>query len=187
MKKLVFGLIATVMLSVSSYGQKISDLNQDPNFISYVNNELGFKERANLSLLKEIINVPITKENIDFFYKTYSTNEKEFISFMNAQNLILRDFSDKYNFKSYSENELLIILNTEVTEVLQSTSKINRCRDKYVNSLGINLCAAIAGHVACGAADITVFLGILCHGAVLTGQHLANQNAYLDYLDCMGN
>ena len=186
MKKLIFGLIAAVMFGNLSFGQKMNDLNLDENFVNFISNELTFKERANVSMLRELLAKPLSQDNIYDFYKTYSTNEKEFINFINSQNLILRNLSLKYDFKSYSQDEFLEILNVEVLEVLSSKVAIGRCKDRYLNDLSINFSVAVAGHIACGTADITVILGVICHGAVLIGQNAANNNAYLNYLDCIG-
>lgn len=86
---------------------------------------------------------------------------------------------------SKGEEELQEILRVEIEKVLAVAK--NNCWRRYRNEIAINTAAAIAGHIACGTADITVVLGIICHAAVTTLQLAANDNALMDYQDCMNN
>jgi hypothetical protein len=184
MKKFLFGFIATVALSGSIHAQNITDMDKDPNFRSYVNNEINFVEQSNPALIKAL---PKTLKQSDLpqVYAAFNTTQAGLISFINQQNAKLRILIPQYNLSSASEQTIGI----EVGQVLVNygTMGSSNCGRIYRDALVFNLSMAVMGHVACGAADVTVVLGLLCHAAVLTAQAAANDSALAAYEDCMGN
>lgn len=191
MQKILFGLIATVMFTGLSFGQKISDLNKDPNFISYTKNEYYFVSKAkNNDLLKKINEDKIlTKEELPLFYELFSTNENEYNTFVMSQNSILNSLEKKYNLSKYPQEELNTILVPLIEEILSTTitttAEKRNCKGVYIATLALNASVAYGAHTACLGADVTVVAGILCHGAVFVGQAAANYIAGEDYQDCL--
>lgn len=188
MKNLLFGLIAIVLFSFNSNSQNINLLNSDKDFQEYVASELKFTTNTNGEALMQLTTEgSINETNLSLFYRAFNINANDFVNFTNKQILIYKNISEKYKFKSYSEKELNSILQVEILEVLNSiyAKKPEPCRDVYINDLQINFATAVGAHIACGTADITVVLGIICHGAVAMGHNAANNNAYINYQNCL--
>ncbi len=188
MKNLLFSLMAIVLFSFNSNSQNINLLNSDKEFQEYVASELKFTSNTNDEALKQLtMEGSINEGNLSVFYRAFNTNANDFVSFTNKQTLTYKNLSEKYKFKSHSEKELNLILQVEVLEVLNVIySKLPEpCRDVYINDLQINFATAVGAHIACGTADITVVLGIICHGAVAMGHNAANNNAYINYQNCL--
>lgn len=191
MKKLIFGFIATVMITGLSFGQNISDLSKDPDFISYIENEYYFVSKAkNNDLLKKINNdKTLTKDELSGFYELFTTNEKEYNTFVISQNSMLNSLEKKYYLSKYSQKELNTILEPFIEQILSTTITITtekrNCRGVFIAQLALNASVAYGAHMGCLGADVTVVAGILCHGAVCVGQAAANYIAGADYQDCL--
>lgn len=57
--------------------------------------------------------------------------------------------------------------------------------DRYNNCVTGAAAVAVLEHIACGAADLTIILGIICHSAVVTLHMAANNSCSYGYEDCM--
>ena len=58
------------------------------------------------------------------------------------------------------------------------------CKRTYRNCMGAAASAAIIGHVACAATDLTVIAGAVCHSAVLAAQYFAQDECGNQYANC---
>lgn len=189
MKNLLFGLIAFVFFgAIQSNAQTINELDTDKDFIAYLeSNDVFVNNAKNDRKLADKIfsDSNLTEQELPEFYLAFNTNEKNYTYFIDKQNSILKSLAVKYKFDSYSN--LIEILNTEINEVYsKALAGGGNCKRRYVNALTINAAAATAGHYACVGLDLTTGPGgLLCHGAVVLGHMAANDNAYLDYQDCL--
>jgi hypothetical protein len=191
MKNLLFGVIATVLFSFIGNAQDINDLNMDVDFISYVNDDLNFIENHNVEILKKI-NIDNFNNGTEWslFYTAFSTNEQNYTYFTEQQNLKLKKVSEIYNFKSFTKEALQKILELEMTEILNFNDEVEskkNCKRVYQNTLMINASVAVGAHIACLSADLTIVLGLICHGAVAVGHAAANDNASMSYQECLSN
>lgn len=191
MKKIFFGLIATMLLSITGSAQDINNLNKDLDFISYVNDDANFIKNYNIEILKNInIDNFNNGKEWSLFYNAFSTNEKDYTDFVKRQDIKLKKVNEIYNFKSYNKEELQKILELEISEILNLNVGVESkkdCKRVYQNDLLQNAAVATGAHIACLTADITFFLGIVCHGAVAVGHAAANDNATIRYNECLGN
>ena len=192
MRKFILGLAATVMFGVFSFGQDITNLAKDKDFINYVNNEINFIEKGtDIVLLNEIWNDKKLDENeLPKFYKLFSTNEIQYNNFIKSQNILLNSFISRYKLEKLSNDELIKVFTPYIKELKYSNNSDNtfsrNCRGVYLAQLTLNASVAVGAHFACGALDVTVVAGALCHGAVYAGQIAANYIALEDYRDCSG-
>jgi hypothetical protein len=195
MKKILFGLIATVMFSLNGNAQEINELNKDINFINFLNNEISFiQKEVKKEIISKIYNDKVlSKDELEKFYGVFGINQNDYLNFVKKQNALLIEISKKYEFVNFSDEKLKEILKIEIEEVFNSENNpfykidndLKNCKRRFVNALTINSSVAIGGHYACVSLDLTGPAGLLCHGAVLLGHMAANDNAYLDYQDCL--
>lgn len=180
-------LVMTLMIQLT-HGQDTSKLSDDKNFISYIENQLNFNNSIDVKIIKSVNVEKLKNEDqnqIDQFLRACSMDGEGYIDFLNLQNQRLESFTKSFNLTSIDERELMEILTVEIEQVMAASS--NNCWRRYRNAIAMNLAGAIAGHIACGTADITVVLGIICHAAVTTFQLAANDDALLDYRECVNN
>jgi hypothetical protein len=191
MKKLFFGLIATVGVVFIGNAQDIKEISSDEDLINYVKNEYVFSSQAKdyntLQRLNE--DKVISKDELLDFYSVFNTTEKKFSDYINSQNYLLNKIEKKYDLSKRSRDELTMILEPIVANVVvqsNSNQTLSRnCLGVYVAQLALNASIAYGAHVACLGADITFFAGVLCHGAVAIGQAAANYIAQEEYFDCV--
>jgi hypothetical protein len=193
MKKILFGLIATVMLSFAGNAQDLSKLSQDVDFKNYIVNEYNFNNNvSDINLLNELnLDSKLSKDELSSFYKLFSTTENSYNKYLFSQSAIMNTLEKKYSFSKYSKKELDGILTPVITEIYtnlnSSLTERRNCRGVYIASLALNASVAYGAHMACLGADVTVIGGIACHSAVAIGQAAANYIALEDYRDCMAN
>lgn len=186
MKKLLFGLVATVMLSVAGNAQDLSKLSQDVNFKLYLKNQFEFTKKAtDINKLKELLSdSKIDKSEINAFYKAFSTNEENFSTYIKVQNNLYTSLNDEYNLDEVSQEVLIPIIEEvyikDLLPVLEST-----CRERYIRAITTAAAFAVIEHAGCIALDPTVLGGILCHGAVALIQWNAGQDALDAYHACI--
>ena len=194
MKNLIFGLIATVFIAFNGNAQDLSSLNSNKDFQMYLLNEYNFIKNCNIQLVKKIGEFK-DENDLQKFYQSFNTNEKKFSDFTNQQSKIILKISQDYKFKSFKEDELIRLLSTEILEALTTINILpnsaeaagTNCKRRYNNALAINLAAALTAHLGCTSLDLAVIPGLICHGVVAVAHAAADDNAYLDYIDCLNN
>ena len=192
MKKLLFGLLATIMLGFAGNSQDVTKLGNDKDFISFINNEYNFISKpTDLSTLKKIFEDNILKEEeLTLFYKSYSVSESQYLTYTKSQNLLLNNVKEKYKLTNFSNEELGNIF-TNAMSSFYLTNLTNRtdpksCLRKLRNDLSIAAATAGIGHIGCLSLEVTVLGGVLCHAAVGAAHYFAIDNAELNYNECMG-
>jgi hypothetical protein len=180
------------MFSVMSFAQDLQKITNDKDFINYINNNNNFIKKANN---KELVydlwaDKKISEDELPKFYDLFSTNEVQFQKFTKEQDYLLNIILDRYKLKNYSNTDLIKIINPYINEVYNldtnsSTTEKRNCTGVYHAQLIFNASVAVGASIACGAADLTIIGGILCHSAVLAGQVAANYIALEDYKDCV--
>lgn len=146
----------------------------------------------------------VTNESdLNKFYTAFNTNQTTYTYHLKAQNQILSSVSNRYGFQNFNQNQLNDLLSAEILEIIildetnfypqQLPDPVNvtlgtNCRRRYNNDLAIAFAAAVLGHIACSPLDAAGgFPGFLCHSAVALAHIGMNDNAYLNYLDCLNN
>lgn len=188
----LFSLIAVMTLASSQvFAQSKSALSKDQMFISYVKSQVEFIEKSNSSLVKKLPNQQMkTEKDLQAFHKAFNTNEKEYKSYLEKQNVRLQYLNEKYNLDSYSKPELTGALEPIIGSIGGFDDDIyarNNCERRYINDIASITAAAVIGHIACAPSDVTVIVGLICHAAVTVAQIAANDNATLDYQECLRN
>lgn len=199
MKKLLFGLVATLLLVFNVKSQDINNLNKDQDFKNYLKNELEFIKKSDPKLVKQIQGVK-DENDLNKFFTAFNTNKISYSNHLNKQNQILSTISNRYNFKKYNQNQLFEVISVEILEIINSdeatfhpiqlpipenTTLGTNCRRRYNNTLTSNFATAVVAHMACAAGYLAVVPGLICHAGVALIHSTADDNAYLDYLDCV--
>lgn len=187
MKKILLGLVATVMLSVAGNAQDLSKLSQDVNFKLYLKNQFEFTKKAtDINKVKELLSDgKIDESEINAFYRAFSTNEANFSTYIKVQNNLYTSLNEVYNLDEVNQDVLIpIIEDVYITDLIQVLER-STCRQKYVRAITTAAAAAVIGHGGCIALDPTVLGGILCHGAVAVLQWNAGQDALDAYHECI--
>lgn len=201
MKNLLFGLVATLLLVFNVKSQDINNLNKDQDFKNYLKNELEFIKKSDPKLVKQIKGIT-NESDLNKFFTAFNTNRTSYSDHLNKQNQILSTISNRYNFKNFNQKQLIDLLTTQILEIANEDESIilpiplptpdnvvlgTNCKRRYVNALAINASVATVGHAACLSLNLLGPAGWICHGAVALGHLAADDNAYLDYQDCLKN
>lgn len=148
-----------------------SDIYSDATFVAYVKASYAdsqlVKDNAKLTLYmadNNLSDIELLNINTVMGYSTYT----DLINFTNTQAQRAAYLNRTYGINSLTVDEKLEIFETglimNTTEFSAKLSPRERCRLK-VNA------ETIIMHVGCAAADVTVVLGILCHGAASVYQY----------------
>jgi hypothetical protein len=168
----------------------ITQLGNDEQFQLFINNEYDLIKNIND---KEALNLiysdnNLTEDELNTFYSiTGFDSESSFINYYNSQLELLINLDNKYNFNKYSQEELKVILINALDQFYNNSlvSKAGPCERKLRNDMVIVAAEAYAAHLACGLADLSVIGGVICHSAVVVWHAASNDNAILDYENCI--
>jgi hypothetical protein len=192
LKKIISGmtLVLTMFIGSNASAQELSALSKDTTFISYVKDQLEFNKNSNIELVNELASQEEMGEGqLELFYEAFKTNEEDYTSFVKTQQGRLNVLYQVYELESLSAEDLSPYFEDTLTQLgvgqEQSQTMGDNCGRRYRNTLAINLGTAVVAHLGCGFADMTVVAGLICHGAVYLVHSAADDNAYLDYLDCI--
>lgn len=189
MKKLLFGLIAIVVFGVSGKAQTNIG-SEELKF--YLENQFEFLKNCNSTseLRKIFADSKVDESELKLFYVAFSTTEKDFLNYLIKQNNLINSIEEKLKLSKLSKSELTTIFDREIELIYSQESTNNKtapdCKRRFLNQIVANSAAAYVGHLTCISLDVTVFAGIACHAAVGIAQYVANDNAHLDYLSCIG-
>lgn len=195
MKKLIFSLLATITLSAVSFSQDFDKIIKDIEFQNYIK-----EVRAEQKLPKDIKKIKgyISDKKIsenefkDLHLALGYKSQKDYLASMESQNKKLMNLEKKYQLSGLQNNQMtelieggFVYLNLPLDPVNETPVAFGDCERRLKNTLALNFGVAVAAHIACGTVDITVVLGALCHAAVLTTHIAADDNARLDYKECI--
>jgi hypothetical protein len=150
--------------------------------------------------LVKLIQGVTNESDLNKFFSAFNTNKISYSNHLNRQNQILSTVSNRYNFKKYNESQLFEVISVEILEIINSDETIfhpiqlpipenttlgTNCRRRYNNALTFNFATAVVAHLGCTAGNLAVIPGLICHAAVAFAHAAADDNAYLDYLDCI--
>lgn len=120
----------------------------------------------------------------------------DFLLHIKNQNDRLKKLNEKYSFSSLNKEDVLkafeesydnLYIDKDYQTLLQ-TSNIrygSSCYTKYKRCVTTAAAIATIEHIGCGAADLTIALGILCHSAVLTLHMNSIDDCRDAYYDCI--
>ena len=180
----------SIISSLSIFGSKAqSGLSTDPIlFAVLTSNENELANVGDINKVKEYIadKELSEKELLDFHIHMGYKTQNEMVDYIKAQNDKLLFLSKKYNFSQYSESELLEqIKNGYINKSPQQRIE-NDCQSVWLNCLAAVAAQSVIMHASCIPFDASIFLGIICHGAVLTYQASASSNCTSAYNRCRG-
>lgn len=196
MKKIILSLITGILILNSCQNdntlenQKTQNLNNDKNFQKLINSNLSFSYKVLKSNNKNIAKL-FESNNIELISKSLNYRKSsELTTDINSQLELINYIIANYDVQNYNEQQLKEIIINEINQIENLNSSIskvdpNDCRRKFRNDMIIITAAAVAGHIACGTADITVVLGGICHYAVIATQAAASDNAALELQNCL--
>jgi hypothetical protein len=184
-----FSFIIALFIGFNSGAQELSELSKDKSFVSYVKDQLEFNKNNNIEQVNELASQKeIGEGQLGLIYEAFNTNEKQYNEFVKLQNSRMLILREKYNLASVSIDELSPIVGLVFDQVSPGSGNQTEgepCRDRYNNTL-VNIAAsAVIAHAGCVAADVTIVVGIICHGAVTAWWITENNDAEFAYQDCL--
>ncbi|WP_322549153.1 hypothetical protein [Flavobacterium psychraquaticum] len=194
MKKVIFGLIATIVLTNFSFGQNIKEIGNDKEFQTYIMQSINLNKNLNKEFLTKTFNDKQINENeVEYIYKVFNLkSQEEYKAILLNQDKLLTSLKNKYSFEKYTNEELTDYLSNGISVILSKvdgstgiTPGGNNCRRKYRNDVATIGASAVIGHIGCATLDITVFAGIACHSAVVVIQAAAMDNANIELEECL--
>ncbi len=194
MKNFLFGFIA-VVLSTVTYGQDFDKILKDAEFQEYLKElskeqsyPMDYKKIKEYNADGKIDETELKDLHEILGYKS----QDDFLSSLVSQNKKLESLEKKYGLSKYSQEQLISLVDQGFTslelplysgiEYQPSGSNCNRRRN---NCFIVATATGIGAHIACGGMDLTVVLGILCHGAATALGYAMADDCNLDYVDCM--
>lgn len=187
----------------------IFSCNTDDN-IHVNNNHINRLSESNL-FEEFIVNEINVVKNVKDYDKIILTTQKNDLSHSDklvfAQELGFENFNDltthylkqksiykqldkEFNVSAWSESEIQLatesLINKKVGDIenfILAMSDCN-CKRKRRNCFIVGTTGSIAGQFACLAADTTVVLGVICHGAVYAGQAAALDTCNANFEEC---
>lgn len=122
-------------------------------------------------------------------------NFNDYSNYVSSIDSMVIYLNQTYGFNRLSENERIDIV-FPIAETYMLQELINRgmvvysgssqgCAESLAFCAASVTTAAMAGHAACVAADVTVIVGILCHASVIALQIIGNQECIGSYHDCI--
>lgn len=191
MKKLLFGLLVTVMLSITGNAQDLSKLSQDANFKLFLKNQFEFSKRStDYNKVKELISDgKVDEGELKDFYRVFSTTESGFSNFIKEQKSLYIILINEYNLDEIPQDVLLpIIEEVVIKDLMPVVIEGKNCMAKYLTTIAIAAGVAAAGHHACNLGALAGPVGFFgCHAAVIVVQSGTSYLAQLHYEDCMEN
>jgi hypothetical protein len=195
MKKLLFSLLAIVLMTNVSFSQSSAGtIIRDIKFQAYMRDVSDFQK-----LPKDIIKLKsyFTDNKIseleykDLYLALGFKTKSDYETSMNSQSANVKYLDSQYNLSKFQPRQLAVLfdegfsfINIPITSDPTQTT-FGDCETKLRNDLLINFGVATAAHVGCLTADVTVVLGILCHAAVATAHALSDDNARIEYRGCI--
>lgn len=175
-----------VTLSEENSSEDISKMGKDELFINLIEeNERMVNQITNLNKAKELTSKDYTLSNDELNELSISlgfSNLNEYIDFYNIQKTNLIKLNDKYNVQMYDENTLNeVVLESFNENYLFRSNNCERVRRNCLIGAGAR---AVIAHVGLAAADVTIFLGIACHAAVITLQAVVSDTCNANAEDC---
>ncbi len=186
MKKLFFGLIATLFTINFIYSQSLEELKYDKGFYQLLKTQYEILKKTNdKSSIKKIL----SDEKIEKSEELVLANAFGFSSFdeytkvITNQILLTKSIYEKYKLNDYSDNELTPIYEFVIIELELNgnTTQGTNCLRRLNNCTAIAAAAAVGGYYACSAVTIG---WPICAGAVFIAHIAMQDNCKLDYEEC---
>mgnify|MGYP000047120698 CR=1 FL=1 len=164
----------------------IQNIFEDPLLLEIETNIIHLNPVSNISeILQELSSKTVLiQDDIDNVSEALGFPDPSGLNnFLLMQDSLYQILIYKYNLTSYSPSELTHCLN----DVIISLPAPNNC-DTHLRVCAIEASAdAALMHLGCGALDLTVLGGIMCHGVVAGWHYNALQGCNLDWDDCMNS
>ncbi|WP_299208064.1 hypothetical protein [uncultured Dokdonia sp.] len=187
----------------------IQDLSSDARFISLAEDQMKAMDNVtNFDAFESFIKKDnLTNSDINQIASLLGyPNRAAYDTYISNKNAIIEALDEDYNLSQYTQAQLtqlsLDVLNNSRSQFRsKSTNKIetpidpeptgetNECEDlceevRKACILEVGA-AAVAAHIGCGIADITVLAGIACHSGVLIAQGFGNRKCNKEYDKCI--
>ncbi|OYQ43915.1 hypothetical protein CHX27_08550 [Flavobacterium aurantiibacter] len=190
MKKILFLLL--IANAMFANAQSLSGLRNERAFKDYVSSEYNLVKNANeadISLVNPNLLSNGDQAELRKFLAAIAMTESGYRSHLATQRSRLSSLEAKYKLSTIPSRQLQDLLIPELNPVIEPIIAVTNgdCEDELQNTLIMNFAAAVLGHLTCSTADITVFAGIICHGAVATVHATADANARIEYKRCIKN
>ncbi|ESU23068.1 hypothetical protein FLJC2902T_32320 [Flavobacterium limnosediminis JC2902] len=193
MKKLLFSLIATILVSSVSFSQDFDKILNDSDFEAYL---IAYDKEVKLpkdyNKIKELMSDDKIDENEIKDIHEYLGYESydAYISNLALQANLLEKLENRYTLSQYTQEELADLFDAGFTMYKMDTIGTigmagTNCGRRLRNCHGLALAVAVGAHIACGPADVTIIIGLMCHSAATGAHYLMLDNCNLDYQDCI--
>ncbi len=179
---------------IQSLVNGVTPIYQDPLFHAMVRNEAKLingislanrKEIAENNKLDQILSTAINGQLPENSKLELSTtlgfqNVNQYEEFIMQQNNLIAQLNEKYQVASFTEAEkqqvIMLYDPYFFGDGLEGGRANVDCSGQYNNCIVGVTAEAVLMHIGCGAADLTIVLGIACHAAV-TAWQIAQSNS----------
>jgi hypothetical protein len=175
MKKLFFGLIATVVFGNLSFGQDKNFVN-DKDFIEYVKKEFKFygnvKDKELLKKLSESNIKDWNEESTTLLAKAFGLSDDELQKHILSQNKMLQTLNSRYHIDRLTSEEIsdILVANPTNFDLPQNETQSWGCTALYWGCSAGAFALAVLAEAGCAALDVET-LGAArvagCYGAVV--------------------
>ncbi|MDY8138623.1 hypothetical protein [Aquimarina sp. 2201CG5-10] len=167
--------------------EDVNDLSEDASFTKLIEENIDLMSNiSNLERAKELLSKGdnLSEAELNELSNSLGFSDlNNYVEFYKNQNVVLKELNKKYDLTSYDEATIqsLAIENLNNNSSMQRSNNCERIR---VNCIASAAAAATVGHIACGAWDLTIIGGILCHSAVVVAQAVASDTCNANAEEC---
>ena len=185
------------------------DLSSDTRFIGLAQDQMKAMDNVtNFDAFEALIKKDnLTNSDINQLASVLGyPNRAAYDTYINNKNAIIEALDEDYNLSQYTQAQLtqisLNVMNSFRSQFRSKSlnkaetpidpvpsSETNECEDlceevRKACILEVGA-AAVAAHIGCGVADLTVIAGIACHSGVLIAQGFGNRKCNKEYDKCI--
>ena len=165
----------------------IENLSKNALFLDFIKEEQRhFDGINNIQLAQELIekrDIVDEQELIKLSAALGYGSVDELKLFYESQNDKIQRLNDIYGLSEMNSENLKLVL-LEAWNLSADFNKSDNCTKRHNNCVANAFAIATLEHIACGIADTTIVVGIICHTAV-TALHVTAQNECdFEYQDC---
>lgn len=180
--------IDTEYASRENVYKDIQEIKNDENFTDFIDNYyIHFSKPKDLEELNRlVVKEDLTAQEQESMamalgYNSFSDLENYHVT----QNDLLKVLSLDYDLANPDINNDLNVIVFDYYESTYNSYSSGTCKKRKNNCYASAFAVAVLEHIGCGVADLTIVLGIICHGAV-TAIHFSAQNECdYQYIDCL--
>ena len=183
---LTIGIIVAILLN-SAIAQ--TGFSSDPLLYEVLTNyENEVSNVKDVKAIKEYLaDGDLTEDELSTFYIHMGYNShNEMVDFIKNQNDKLVVLAKRYNLSKNNNGEIKDQIKQAYINMTPPNYVAEDCASDRLNCIGAVSAEAAIMHIGCAGLDLTVIMGIICHGAAFTYQITASNGCHSAYNRCRG-